>query len=79
LKWNLGKFSEIPPEYKGSVYCTLAGLITGILTLIIGFWKTMLIWTFMLAGFFVGKIIDTNPKIRKMIRDFFNPNEDYYD
>jgi len=32
-----------------------------------------------LAGFFVGKIIDTNPKIRKMIRDFFNPNEDYYD
>ncbi len=47
--------------------------------LIIGFWRTVLLGLFVVAGFFVGQVIDTNPKIRNMIRDFFNPNDNYYD
>lgn len=79
MKWNWGKLADISPEHRGRVYCTLIGLVIGILMLIIGFWRTMLLGLFVVAGFFVGQVIDTNPKIRNMIRDFFNPNDNYYD
>lgn len=69
--WFLLK--EVIANNKGKVYGTFIGLISGILVLIIGFWKTLLIFLFTALGYFIGSRWDQEGDFRKLLDRLLPP------
>ncbi|WP_019122825.1 DUF2273 domain-containing protein [Brevibacillus massiliensis] len=54
-------------EHKGKVLGVLAGLLFGIIFLIVGFWKTVVFILFVAAGFFIGRKLDDKEDLREIL------------
>ncbi|MFM1653076.1 DUF2273 domain-containing protein [Brevibacillus sp. B_LB10_24] len=58
---------ELLLEHKGKVLGVLAGLLFGIIFLIVGFWKTVVFILFVAAGFFIGRKLDDKEDLREIL------------
>lgn len=58
-------FIELTPALKGAVI----GFILALILAIFGFWKSLMILGFTVAGYFIGKKIFVN---RETLRDFLD-------
>jgi uncharacterized membrane protein len=54
-------------EHKGKVLGVLAGLLFGIIFLIVGFWKTVVFILFVAAGFIIGRKLDDKEDLREIL------------
>lgn len=66
-------FLQIFKENKGKIIGGLIGLLAGILFLIIGFFKTMLIIICTLLGFYLGSRWDIDGNIKKILNKILPP------
>ena len=64
--------NNIPPQHVGKIIGTSIGLLFGLLVLIFGFWRVLLLGLFIACGLFVGHIFDSNPDIKDRIIGFFD-------
>ena len=64
---------ELVANYKGKVYGTLIGFISAILVLIIGFWKTLLIFVLTAIGYYIGSRWDQEGDFRKLLDRLLPP------
>jgi uncharacterized membrane protein len=55
----------------GKVAGALLGLITALLIIFLGWYKTLFIYLFVVLGVIIGKWYDEGVSFRKVIREFF--------
>lgn len=60
------------PGHEGAVVGGLVGLILAVLVLVLGFWCTLAIAFFVVAGIAAGQAFDGNPRIIRALRAFIN-------
>lgn len=53
--------------HKGKVIGGIIGFIVGILVLLIGFWKTLLVLVFTVSGYFIGSRWDLEGDLKKLL------------
>ena len=58
---------------KGKVIGSIIGFIFGILFLIIGFFKTLLVFLCTLIGYFIGSRIDIDGNLKKLLDKILPP------
>ena len=58
---------------KGKVLGSIIGFLFGILFLIIGFFKTLLVFICTLIGYFIGARIDIDGNIKKLLDKILPP------
>lgn len=61
------------PGHENAFYGGVTGLALAILFLIVGFWTTLEIALFCIAGVAVGQLLDGDPRIIRTIRSLFEP------
>lgn len=61
------------PGHENAFYGGVVGLALAILFLIVGFWTTLEIALFCIAGVAVGQLLDGDPRIIRTIRSLFEP------
>ncbi len=54
-------------NHRGKVIGVGAGLVFGILTTALGFWKTLFITLCIAVGYIIGKRVDENANFREML------------
>lgn len=64
---------ELVANNEGKVYGTLIGFISAILVLIIGFWKTLLIFVLTAIGYYIGSRWDQEGDFRKLLDRLLPP------
>lgn len=57
---------------KGKTAGIVIGFFFGILTVTIGFWKTFFITVCILIGYYIGKRLDDDERLQKMLDKFIN-------
>lgn len=62
------------PGHENAVMFGLAGFVIAVLLFAIGFWRTLLITLFVVAGVAIGQMLDGNPKILRAIQRWLNRN-----
>lgn len=60
-------------EHRGKTIGVSLGLLASILFISFGFWRTLLIFFCILAGYQFGKMIDDNTDMDIWIRKLFKP------
>ena len=68
-------FLYIITEHRGKAVGVLLGLIASILFITYGFWRTVFIIIFILAGYFIGKRIDESTSFKSFMQDLFKSRE----
>lgn len=58
-------------EHPGKLIGTGLGFILGLLVVILGFWKALILFMFVSVGLFLGKRHDENKKLFDWINRFF--------
>ena len=64
-------FTRALAEHPGKLIGTSCGLGCGILFLLIGFWRSLILAAFVLVGFFLGKSFDDHQDLGKWLERFF--------
>lgn len=57
-------------SHKGKVIGVLAGLLFGMLVLMVGFWRSVFLAICMGVGYFVGSLYDGSSKLRTFFKKF---------
>lgn len=60
-------------EHRGKTIGVSLGLLASILFISFGFWRTLLIFFCILAGYYIGRMIDDNTDMEIWIRNLFKP------
>ncbi|MFZ5688155.1 MAG: DUF2273 domain-containing protein [Bacillota bacterium] len=63
--------SEVWLNHRGKTVGVGIGLLFGILTAVLGFWKTFLIAACIILGYLIGKRVDENTGFRQLLSRFF--------
>ncbi len=58
---------------KGRFIGMLAGLLFGILVLVVGFWRSVFLAICIGVGYFIGSMYDGCSKLRMFLRKFYDP------
>lgn len=58
---------------KGKLIGVLAGLLFGILVLVVGFWRSLFLAICIGIGYFIGSVYDGGNKLRMLLKKFNNP------
>lgn len=69
---NIDNILEVIVEHKGKVIGISLGLLFGLLTVLIGFWKTFFVSLCIVIGYIIGKKIDDNDRVREIINRFID-------
>lgn len=59
-------------EHPGKLIGTLLGFVLGLLVVLLGFWKTLVLFAFVILGFILGKRQDDHKKLFDWLNRFFN-------
>lgn len=59
-------------NHFGKFTGTVLGLILGLLVVILGFWRTLVLMLFVVAGFFLGKLQDEQRDITAWFKNRFH-------
>lgn len=59
-------------EHPGKLMGTVLGFLLGLLVVLLGFWKTLVLFLFVLIGFILGKRQDDHKKIFDWLDRFFD-------
>jgi len=70
VDWN-ELINEIWGKHRGKVVGILVGLSFGLLTAIVGFWRTLFISICIIIGYFIGKRIDNHENFRDLLDRIF--------
>lgn len=60
------------PGHEKVAVCAFIGLVVGILVLLIGFWQSLLIAIFVVAGVAVGQALEGDPKIIRTVKKWIS-------
>ena len=63
---------QIPQKHQGLVLGALIGAVLGLVFIVLGFWKTLVIAFFVSAGVVIGIAIDSNPQIKDAIKSLID-------
>lgn len=69
---NLDFIIETIIEHKGKAIGISLGLVFGLLTVLIGFWKTFFVTICIILGYIIGKKFDDNDRIKETVNKFIN-------
>jgi len=58
---------EILRNHRGKVIGAVVGFIFGLLTVVLGFWKTFFVTLCIAIGYFIGKRMDDNDDFKKWV------------
>lgn len=58
--------------HPGKLLGTTAGLLFGILFILLGFWRALILMVFISVGFFVGKRYDDHKDLGSWLERFFH-------
>lgn len=67
------QLNEIFSNNKGKVIGALIGFLTGLLVLIIGFWKTLLVLLFTVVGYYIGSRWDIEGDFSQVLDKLLPP------
>lgn len=67
------QLNEIFINNKGKIFGSIIGFVFGILVLLIGFWKTLLVLTFTIIGYYIGSRWDLEGDFRKILDKLLPP------
>lgn len=59
-------------EHPGKLIGTLLGFVLGLLVVLLGFWKTLVLFAFVILGFILGKRQDEHKKLFDWLNRFFD-------
>lgn len=59
-------------EHPGKLIGTLLGFVLGLLVVLLGFWKTLVLFAFVILGFILGKRQDDHKKLFDWLNRFFD-------
>lgn len=62
-------------EHWGKVVGGLAGLLVGLVFVIFGFWRSLVIFTFVILGVYLGKTLDRNDSLRGLFQRFWSDSD----
>ena len=62
------------PGRENSVMLGLMGFVVAVVLFAIGFWRTLVITLFVVAGVAIGQVLDGDPKILRAIQRWLNRN-----
>lgn len=62
-------------EHRGKTIGVTLGLLASILYINLGFWRTILVGLFVLAGYQIGKKLDDNTDWEFWMKDLFKPKK----
>ncbi|HVJ48919.1 DUF2273 domain-containing protein [Desulfitobacterium sp.] len=65
-------FLRLLDEHPGKLMGTIAGFLVGLLVVLLGFWKTLVLFLFVMIGFMLGKRQDEHKKLFDWLDRFFN-------
>ncbi len=66
-----GACLQLLDQHPGKVIGLLAGLILGLIVVLLGFWRTLIIMLFAGAGFYLGKRRDEHKDFSQFLQTFF--------
>lgn len=69
---NIDNIIEVIVEHKGKVIGISLGLLFGLLTVLIGFWKTFFVTICIIVGYVIGKKIDDTDRVREIVNRFID-------
>jgi uncharacterized membrane protein len=58
---------ELLREHKGKITGVAAGLLFGIIYLLVGFWDTLVFVVFVGTGYYIGRKLDHNEDLREIL------------
>lgn len=70
------RLNEIFPGHGNAALFALVGLVMGVLLLMFGFWRMLLVSLLVVAGVAFGQYLDGDPKIIKALRDWISGRKD---
>lgn len=59
-------------EHPGKLIGTILGFVLGLFVVLLGFWKTLVVFAFVALGFFLGKRQDDHKKLFDWLNRFFD-------
>ncbi len=68
-------FAYILTEHRGKTIGVALGLITSILFLSFGFWRTIFVVFCIFAGYQIGKQLDNNTNLEFWLNSLFKPKK----
>lgn len=64
-------FGTLVKYHKGKLFGVFLGLVFGMLTAMLGFWKAMFIAFCILVGYIIGKKIDEHKSFKSLLEKLF--------
>ncbi|AHF07399.1 DUF2273 domain-containing protein [Desulfitobacterium metallireducens] len=65
-------FLKLLDEHPGKLIGSILGFLLGLFVVLLGFWKTFVLFLFVIIGFLLGKRQDDNKKLFDWLDRFFN-------
>lgn len=62
-------FLKLLEEHPGKVMGGLAGLLLGLIFLLVGFWKTIIFLSFVAIGVYLGRKFDNNERFKDILEE----------
>lgn len=59
-------------EHPGKLIGTILGFVLGLFVVLLGFWKTLVVFAFVALGFILGKRQDDHKKLFDWLNRFFD-------
>jgi uncharacterized membrane protein len=64
-------FLRLLDEHPGKLLGTVSGFLLGLLVVLLGFWKTLVLFLYVVIGFLLGKSQDDHKKHLEWLDRFF--------
>jgi len=62
---------QLLERHPGKFFGAVSGFVLGLIFVLLGFWRTLVILLFILVGFFLGKSRDENRNFAEMLQNLF--------